>query len=614
MEAGVAGGGQLSASGKAVIAAGTVAGRIEAVRFPIAPFQALIARHANVKLLSGSLSAAGELNIGGDTKTPRGRSARLVYSGAASLENVAIQDGAGAPLVQWKALTTKSLRLSVAPDAARIDELRWTAPKARLEIATDGSTNLTRVFSGKEKGASPASRSAAPAPARAREETAGAAAEKNGDRPAEAGGFPVRIRRVQVGQGTLDFTDRSLSPHFSTLIHDLAGTVNGISTDRDSRSQLELEGRVNKFGHARLSGSLNFFDPDQRTALRMQLRNLDVAQVSPYTIKFAGYRVNSGRMSLDLNYRVTNRRLQGDNKILLDNFVLGERVAGTEAPDVPLDLAVSLLKDENGRIDIAVPISGSLDDPEFKLSDVIWKAIGNIVRNIVSAPFRALGRLLGGSGEQLAAIAFNPGSSRLLPPEQEKLRRIVEGLAQRPELKLVIPARYDVEADAGALKREELRREIGKRAGFEIGGEGAGPIDTADRRTRNALRGLFAERIGKDELERLKDEAERSAAAGEDGKRPDIPIVDRVRNFASGEPQVADPSAFYRALFRRLVESQALPDGALEDLAQKRVDAIAAELQAAGADPARVALSKAEPTANAEAKEVTVQLSLAPAR
>jgi hypothetical protein len=610
-ESGVSGGGRLAATGKAVPATGKLEARVEAAGVPIAPMQQWVARHADVKLLSGSLTAAGELAGGDDTRKRRGSGARLVFSGAASLDNVILQDGAGTPLVQWKALATKSLRLSIAPNEARINDLRWTAPEGRLEIAADGATNLGRVFRKDAKPApQPASQGRVTATPKTREKPDGTATA--GSPRNEAGDFPIRIRRVQVDKGTLDFADRSLSPHFSTLIHDLAGTVNGISTDRSTRSQLALEGRVNEFGHARLSGALNLFAPEQRTSFRVQIRNLEVARLSPYTIKFAGYRVNSGRMSLDLNYRVNDSRLEGDNKIVLDDFTLGERVAGTEAT-VPLELAVSLLKDADGRIDIGVPISGSLEDPDFKLGDVIWKAIGNIVRNVISAPFQALGRLFGAGSEKLAAIAFEPGGSRLLPPEQEKLRRIADGLARRPDLKVLVPARYDAEADAMALKRAALRREISRRAGLELGdGDAPGPISVEDRRTRNALRGLFAERFGDDELEQHKADAERNAA--HDGKPPELSIGERVRRFASGEPRVADLGSFYRSLFRRLLESQPLPDAALDELAQKRAAAIAEGLRAGGADAARVELSSAEPTTNAGAREVTVRLSLAPAR
>lgn len=612
----LAGGGRLAARGKAVPANAALEARVEASGIPVALLQPLLARHANVKIRSGVLALAGDLTTGGDTKTRRGKSAKLVYAGTAALENVALQDGAGAPLAEWKSLHTKSLRLSVAPNLARIDELRLTAPKARLEIEPGGTTNLGRLFpGGGEAGASapaaeraPAERSRKPAPV-PREEAAEPAVGAESERPDDVGAFPIRVRRVQVEKGTLDFSDRTLSPNFRAVIQDLAGTVNGLSTDRNTRSQLALEGRVDEHGYARVSGTLNAFAPRSRTNVRMQFRNIELAGVSPYTIKFAGYRVATGRLTLDLNYRVRDNRLEGDNHVVLDNFTLGERVGEGASPGLPLEMAVSLLKDENGRIDLAIPISGSLDDPDFKLGDVFWKALGTILGNIIAAPFRALGRLFGGGAEQLASIAFEPGESRLLPPEREKFARIAEGLAKRPDLKVVIPARYDAGADSRALKREALRRELGKRAGFEIAEEDpAAPVSLDDRRVRRALRELYAQRFGDEELSRLKAEAERDAGGG---KPQDLTVAEKIRNFATGEPQVADPSAFYRALYRRLLEAQPLPEGALPGLAQARAAAIAAALQAAGVGAERITQTSAEATSNSNAKQVTIQLSLA---
>jgi hypothetical protein len=222
--------------------------------------------------------------------------------------------------------------------------------------------------------------------------------------------------------------------------------------------------------------------------------------------------------------------------------------------------------------------------------------------------------LLGGSAEEVANIAFDPGSSRLLPPEQEKLDRIVKALAERTELNVVIPARYDRETDVRALKRAALRREVGKRAGFAVPEEDdAGPISIDDRPTRTALRALFTERFSAAELNRLKTEAETKSrdAAAEQEKQPSITVLERLRNVASGEPQVVDASEFYRTLIRRLVDSQPLPDNAPSQLAEKRAAVIAAALQAAGADPQHIVQSQAEPTANAEAKQVEVQLALA---
>ena len=192
-----------------------------------------------------------------------------------------------------------------------------------------------------------------------------------------------------------------------------------------------------------------------------------------------------------------------------------------------------------------MPVSGNLDDPKFDYGAIIHKAIVNLITGIITAPFRLLARLFsGGSGEEAGQIAFDPGSARLLPPEREKIARIVQMLGKRPELKLQVPARYDSELDARALKRAELRRELGKRARLDIEDEDPpGPLNVDDRRTRAAMRELFAERFGGAELDKLSSEAEAKdkARAADSGKpQQSIGVIERLGRFTSGEPQVAD--------------------------------------------------------------------------
>jgi hypothetical protein len=582
LSAGVKSGGRVALRGRAV--AGTLDAKLEATGLSLAPLQPFVAaRYAAARLVSGAASFAGTLRTGG-------KDARLVYSGAASAANVALDDATGVRVLGWKTLTTNSLRLTFAPDRLEVDELRWIAPSGKFAIATDGSSNLSRAFAKKD---------APPAPA-------APSAEKD----AGEEDFAVAVRRVRLEQGALDFSDDSLSPGFVAKIYDLAGTANGLSSDRSTRSQFDFEGRVDEFGYARLSGAINLFVPRERTAFRVQLRNIDLATVSPYSVPFAGYRLASGHMSLDLNYRVRGSIIEGDNKITLEKITLGERIESATALKFPLELAIALLKDENGTITMELPVTGNLDDPQFSFAPIIWKAVGNFLGGIISAPFRALGRLFGGggSGDEGGAIAFDPGASRLLPPEREKIGRIVEMLAKRPELKLVIPARYDAEADAHALKHAALGRDIGRRAGFAVANtEEPGPVNTEDRSTRAALRAGFGERFSAAELDKLKTEAEAKArAAG--AAAPSA--IDQVRNFATGEPQITDAREFYQTLLRRLRDAQPLPPDALAELARNRGTAIEGALLAAGADPARIAQTAAQPTSNAEAKQVTVQLSL----
>ncbi|HEX7607369.1 MAG TPA: DUF748 domain-containing protein, partial [Usitatibacter sp.] len=452
--------------------------------------------------------------------------------------------------------------------------------------------------------ATAASASPAPAPATAPGTTDDEA------KPSQEGAVVVAVRRVRIEQGALDFSDDSLSPGFVAKMYELAGTANGLSSDRDARSQFTLEGRVDEFGYARLSGSVNPFVPRNRSTFRVQLRNVDLATASPYSMRFAGYRIATGRLTLDLNYRVRDSAIEGDNKITLEKFTLGERVESPDALKLPFELAIALLKDPDGTISLELPVNGNLDDPHFSLVPLIWKAVGHLLGNIVAAPFRALAHLFGGGTEgEGGAIAFDPGRSRLLPPEREKLGHVVEVLAKRPELKLLIPAHYDSEADARAMRRAALGREIGRRAGFALAeDDDPGPVNVEDKPTRAALRGLFAERFSKAELDKLRAEAEAKArAAGVAAPS----VTEKVRNFASGEPQLVDAREFYQTLLRRVREAQPLPPNALADLAQQRALAIEAALQAAGADASRMARTIAAPTADAEAKQITVHLSLA---
>ena len=176
----------------------------------------------------------------------------------------------------------------------------------------------------------------------------------------------------------LDFTDLSLRPQFAAKIYELNGAINGLSSSRQSRSQVELDGRVDEFGLARIRGELNPFAPRNNTDINVVFRNVDMVPASPYTMKFAGYKVAEGKISLDLQYKIRDSKLEGDNKIVIDKLTLGERVDSPDAIKLPLQLAIAILKDSDGRIDLGLPVSGDLSDPQFSYGAIIWKAITNV--------------------------------------------------------------------------------------------------------------------------------------------------------------------------------------------------------------------------------------------
>jgi hypothetical protein len=592
-------GGQLSANGRVVPASGALEADVRVKQLELAPLQPLLGKYVKLKIAGGRVSAHGRLTTGAG----RAKSTNLRYVGGLDIAGLALNEESGELFAAWKSVGADKFTASLAPNLLEIPELRVVEPDAKLIIENDRSFNaarlLVRAASGATVEASP------PAPAQAADDS-----------------FPVRIQRLRFQNAKLDFSDLSLRPQFSAKIYELNGVVSGLSSKRDSRSQIELDGRVDEFGLVRIRGELNPFAPADNTDVNVVFKNVDMVPASPYSMKFAGYKIAEGKISVDLQYKVRNSQLEGANQFVIDKLTLGERVDSPDALKLPLELAIAILKDSEGRIELGLPVSGNVSDPQFSYGAVIWKAINTLLTRIVSAPFRALGSLFGGSGEKLEAIDFDPGSDRLLPPEREKLKQVAQVLSKRPQLKLSVPGQYSEAADGAALKARAVRVEIAKRAGIKLeAGEEPGPLDLSARAVRGALRDLYAERFGAAELDKQKMAAEGGAAVpasepaakdlNTEAAQEKLPVWQRVGLLIQGEPQVADASSFYHKLQERLDQNQPLAADALTRLGAQRASAVLAALKEAGVDPAR-ALAAAPEKVNSDVdKPVPLKLALA---
>jgi hypothetical protein len=593
-------GGQLSAHGKVVPASGALVADVRVKQLKLAPLEPLLGEYVKLKIAGGSVSAQGRLTAGaGGAKSPR-----LRYVGGFDIAGLVLNEESGELFAAWKSVGTDQLTASLAPDLLEIPELRVVEPNAKLIIENDRTLNAARLL-------------VRPAASGATVEAPPLASAQSADER-----FPVRIQRLRFQNAKLDFADLSLRPQFGAKIYELQGVVTGLSSKRDSRSQIELDGRVDEFGLVRIRGELNPFAPSDNTDVNVVFKNVDMVPASPYSMKFAGYRIAEGKISLDLQYKVRNRQLEGANQIVIDKLTLGERVDSPDALKLPLELAIAILKDSEGRIELGLPVSGDMSDPQFSYGAVIWKAIGNVLTKIVSAPFRALGSMLGVSGEKLEAIDFDPGSDKVLPPEREKLKQVAQVLSKRPQLKLSVAGQYSEAADGAALKARAVRIEIAKRAGIKLeAGEDPGPLDLRARAVRSALRDLYAERFGAAELDKQKKAAESGATvpAGEPAAadintaaaQEKLPIWQRAGLLIQGEPQVADASSFYHKLQERLDQDQPLPADALPRLGEQRASAILAALKEAGADPARALAAAPEKVSSDVGKPVPLKLALA---
>ncbi|RFP15839.1 DUF748 domain-containing protein [Duganella sp. BJB475] len=590
-------GGLLTAKGKVVPSTGAVDTDLKLTKLAIAPVQPLLSKYVKLKIAAGSISGQGRLHTGAGGKADPG----LRYDGSLEVAELALNEEDNDRFAQWKSVRADKLAFGLSPDVLDIAELRVIEPNATLIIENDRSFNAQRLLVAQPASAAAAKPAVAPATA--------------------AEPFPVKVRRVRFENAKLAFTDLSLRPQFGAKIYELGGVITGLSSKRDASSQIELDGRVDDFGLARIRGKLNPFVPADNTDINVVFKNVDMVSASPYSMKFAGYKIAQGKISLDLEYKVAKGQLEGNNHIVLDNLTLGERIDSPDALKLPLELALAILKDSDGRIDLGVPVSGNMNDPQFSYGSVVWKAIGNIMTKIVTSPFRALGSLFGVSGDKLESIDFDAGSDVVLPPEREKLKQVAQILAKKTQLKLSVPGQYNDQVDGAALRAQALRRVVLARADIKLAaGEQPGPLDMGQRKVRGAMRDLYAERFGAAELDKQKKAAEAAAgpaagAAGADATAADsaqkkLPILQRLGKLVQGEPQVADATAFYAKLQERLEEKQPLPADALPQLGAKRSAAILAALKGEGVDAAAAHTTAPEPVDASTGKPIALKLGL----
>lgn len=552
--------------------------RFEAADVALAPVGGLLKRHTTLTLASGKAGADGRVIWNGKTNP-----AALRYAGTAAISDIELKtESSGERLLGWQRIVATDIDFDAAGNRLAIAQLGIARPYARLIINKDRSTNLAGIV----RPSSPPS-DAAPAPA------SGTSAP-----------LAISLERISMERGEMDFSDLSLVLPFAVRIQALGGSVSGLSSAADARASLKLEGRVDEFGLARAEGALQPFTPKKFTDIAVTFRNIALTSLSPYTATFAGRRIASGKLSLDLQYKLDNSQLAGDNKMLLEQFTLGERVESPTAINLPLDLAIALLTDSDGKIDLAVPVSGNVDSPEFSYGHVIWQAIRTVITRIVTAPFRALGALFGGNAETLGDIVFDPGSARILPTEYEKLRRVAEGLQKRPQLKLLVQGLFHADSDGRALRTQAVRADLATREGLKLApGEDPGPVGYDSAKTQRALENMLDTRAGGNAAAQFV-EAFRKTAGRE---------VSRVNPVLAVMGRGAGDHALYVALHQKLIELQPLPAPALTELATARAHAITrAFTTRLKFDPARLGSKPVAASEETAQNGVPVKLSFEP--
>ncbi|MBB3211359.1 outer membrane protein OmpA-like peptidoglycan-associated protein [Herbaspirillum sp. Sphag1AN] len=431
--------GKLIITGQSAPHLKSVALDLDAQNLPIAPFQSYFTDYLNVSLTSGTISAKGKLAL----TPPLGKQKlALSYDGGGNLGNLRLLDKlSGADFLKWRALNLQGIHAKIGEEPKIIlDKVSLSDFYARAILSDQGQLNLQNILVHKDD-----SNSASPA-------TTSASTGK----PAL-----IRIGQTVLQDGNINYTDNFVKPNYSANMTGMSGSIGSIASDQSTPAAIDLHGKIDNDAPLQISGTLNPLFKPMFLDIKASANGVQLPRLTPYSAKYAGYPITKGKLSMDVQYKIENDKLVAQNDIRIEQLSFGDHVDGPNVTKLPVMLAISLLKDRNGNIELNLPISGSLSDPQFSIGGVILRVIGNLIVKAVTSPFALINSLFGnGHSDELNTIEFAPGSAELTASIRNKLDTLGYALHQRPALKIDVMGRVDPATDMDGLRLDQLNQKI----------------------------------------------------------------------------------------------------------------------------------------------------------
>ena len=525
----------------------------------LVPIEAYVLQNLRLDLARGSVSAAGRIAIHEDGEGK----ASVVYTGDALVANlVAVDEATKLDLLKWESFSASGMKAGYNPLFLEIAQLAAVAPSCDVTIETDGTVNLRKVVgapAAKDDDAeetAPAPGEATPAPTRA---PGPAAAPSRGARDTGPA-MPVRIDEITLQGGRIGLADHFVKPGFSATLGDLGGRVTGVSSADGTVAALDLRGRLASRSPLVVTGTINPLAAATFADVKASFTDIDLPAFTPYSGTYAGYAIASGTLTVEVDYKIVNRRLTASNRFLVNQFEFGDKVESKRATKLPVKFAVSLLKNKDGVIDLDLPIEGSLDDPKFRIGKIVWQVLGNVIAKAATSPFALLGRMFGGKGDDLSAVDFPNGLATLDEPAKRKLDALARALRDRPALRLEVTGRFSGDDDREALRSLRVERKI-----------------KAQKLAELARKGSFVSRVDDVVVEAAECEAYLKKAYRNERFPKPRTSLGLAKDLPAGEIE------------RLMLENEVVGGDELRQLALARADAVKDYLAGPGAaDPARV--------------------------
>lgn len=440
--------------------------RVDARNLDIAALRPYFAPQLDAEFASAELSTRGTLTI-----ATRGSATTFGYGGDARLANVhLLNPGGEGDLLKWNLLTLDrvALRFGEEPPQIEVGAVTLSDYFARVVLSEQGRLNLRDIVK----------HDASAAPAK----TDAAAAAQAPPAPAEAGAERrplIRIGGIALERGNVNFTDNFIKPNYSANLTGVGGTIGALASDSTAPAELAIAAKVDDDAPVEIKGRLNPLAPALFLDIAGSAKGVDLPRFTPYSAKYAGYPITKGKLSLDVNYKVDGGKLEASNRLFLDQLTFGDRVESPSATKLPVLLAVALLKNSRGEIDINLPISGSLNDPEFSVGAIVVRLIVNLLVKAATAPFALLAAAFGG-GEELGYVEFEAGSAALAAAQTQRLGTLAKALSDRPGLRLDVTGRVDPARDTDGLKRAKYESKLRALKVRDLVRAGGGSVDPKD--------------------------------------------------------------------------------------------------------------------------------------
>lgn len=396
--------------------------------------QSYISPFIRLELRSGMLGSNLDVNLKSTEPLKLQITGRAQVDQLHTLDTLKTRD-----FVKWQRLVVEGLNYQHG-DSLSIDKVNLLQPYARFMINDDRTTNVDDLL--------------IPQPANS--------GGKSAAKPAASKEKPlgIRIGQIAINDGSANFADFSLTPNFATAIQQLNGQIGTIDSRQAKPASVNINGKVDRYAPVTIKGSVNPFDPMAALDIATSFKRVELTTLTPYSGKFAGFRIRKGRLNLDLHYVITKGQLKAENKVVVEQLQLGEKVDSADAVDLPIRLAIALLKDSDGKISIELPVTGDLNNPQFSVMPIVWQTLRNLVVRAATAPFKFIGGLISGGGaEDLGNVSFAAGSSDLSKDAEGALNSLAKALKERPALRLEIEGTAAASSDGPFLAAQRLERE-----------------------------------------------------------------------------------------------------------------------------------------------------------